>query len=138
MKIDRGGLTDPMMIGSEHLSSGCFHEGLHISIRLYARLVRDWVSSIGLEPAPFLTCSMRRNKITHIYRKTGDPCTLQILLGHTKVDSTVRYLGVELEDALVIAESAGSRDAGCPHFGHLFHVKVLHRSIFSHGKPYGG
>jgi site-specific recombinase XerC len=66
--------------------------------------VRDWVVSIGLEPSGYGTHSMRRMKVAEIYRKTGNLRAVQLLLGHTKVDSTVRYLGVELEDALSIAE----------------------------------
>lgn len=66
--------------------------------------MRDWVVSIGLEPSGYGTHSMRRMKVAEIYRKTGNLRAVQLLLGHTKVDSTVRYLGVELEDALSIAE----------------------------------
>lgn len=98
-------LEDPMMIGSEYLWPGRFHERLHISTRQYARLVRDWVSSIGLEPTSYGTHAMRRTKVAQIYRKTGNLRAVQLLLGHTKMDSTVRYLGVELEDALAIAEA---------------------------------
>ena len=67
--------------------------------------MRDWVKSIGLEPSAYGTHSMRRTKVAQIYRKTGNLRVVQLLLGHTKMDSTVRYLGVELEDALAIAES---------------------------------
>ena len=67
-------------------------------------MVRDWVVSIGLEPSGYGTHSMRRTKVAEIYRKTGNLRAVQLLLGHTKVDSTVRYLGVELEDALSISE----------------------------------
>lgn len=101
-------LDDPMMIGHEHLLPGWFHEPLHISTRQYARLVRDWVSSIGLEPSAYGTHSMRRTKVAQIYKKTGNLRAVQLLLGHTKMDSTVRYLGVELEDALAIAEAVES------------------------------
>lgn len=94
------------MVGSEHLWPGRFHEGRHISKRQYARLVRDWVTSIGLEPSAYGTHSMRRTKVAQTYRKTGNLRAVQLLLGHTKMDSTVRYLGVELEDALAIAEAA--------------------------------
>lgn len=97
-------LDDPMMTGSEYLWPGHFHERLHISSRQYARLVRVWVSSIGLEPSSYGTHSMRRTKVAQIYRKTGNLRAVQLLLGHTRMDSTVRYLGVELEDALAIAE----------------------------------
>ena len=98
-------LEDPLMIGSKHLWPGRFHERLHISTRQYARLVREWVTSIGLEPSAYGTHSMRRTKVAQIYRKTGNLRAVQLLLGHTKMDSTVRYLGVELEDALTIAEA---------------------------------
>ena len=68
-------------------------------------MVREWVQSIGLEPSAFGTHSMRRTKVAQIYRKTGNLRAVQLLLGHTKMDSTVRYLGVELEDALAISEA---------------------------------
>ncbi|WP_171234727.1 tyrosine-type recombinase/integrase [Ruegeria sp. HKCCA6837] len=76
----------------------------HLSTRQYARLVREWVSAIGLDPSSYGTHSLRRTKAALIYRKTGNLRAVQLLLGHSKVDSTVRYLGVELEDALSIAE----------------------------------
>ena len=98
-------MEDPLMVGSESLWPGRFHERLHISTRQYARIVRDWVSSIGLEVTAYGTHSMRRTKVTQIYKKTGNLRAVQLLLGHTKMDSTVRYLGVELEDALAIAET---------------------------------
>ncbi|MGI3186922.1 tyrosine-type recombinase/integrase [Nioella aestuarii] len=100
-----GWMDEPLMIGSEYLWPGRFHERLHISTRQYARLVRDWVKSIGLEPSSYGTHSMRRTKVAQIYRKTGNLRAVQLLLGHTKMDSTVRYLGVELEDALAISEA---------------------------------
>lgn len=98
-------LKDPVMIGSENLWPGRFHDRLHISTRQYARLVREWVSAIGLEPSAYGTHSMRRTKVAQIYRKTGNLRAVQLLLGHSKMDSTVRYLGVELEDALAISEA---------------------------------
>ncbi len=98
-------MEDELMVGSEYLWPGRFHERLHISTRQYARIVRDWVTSIGLEASAFGTHSMRRTKVTQIYKKTGNLRAVQLLLGHTKMDSTVRYLGVELEDALAIAEA---------------------------------
>ena len=101
----RDWLDHPMMTGQEYLWPGRFHEPLHISTRQYARLVRDRVTSIGLEPSAYGTHSMRRTKVAQIYRKTGNLRAVQLLLGHTKMDSTVRYLGVELEDALAIAEA---------------------------------
>jgi len=75
-----------------------------ISTRQYARLVHRWVDSIGLESVSYGTHSMRRTKVTQIYRKTGNLRAVQLLLGHTKLESTVRYLGIEVDDALNIAE----------------------------------
>lgn len=98
-------LEDPMMIGQEFLWPGRFHEPLHISTRHYARLVSEWVTSISLEPGAHGAHSMRRTKVAQIYRKTGNLRAVQLLLGHTKIDSTVCYLGVEIEDALAIAEA---------------------------------
>ena len=93
------------MIGSEYLWPGRFHERLHISTRQYARIVRIWVTSIGLEASAYGTHSMRRTKVTQIDNKTGNLRAVQLLLGHTKMESTVRYLGVELEDALTLSEA---------------------------------
>ena len=76
----------------------------HLSTRQYARIVHRWVASIGLETNAYGTHSMRRTKAAQIYKKTGNLRAVQILLGHTKLESTVRYLGVEVDDALRIAE----------------------------------
>lgn len=72
--------------------------------RQYARLVGEWTSSIGLDPLKFGTHSLRRTKATLIYRRTGNLRAVQLLLGHTKIESTVRYLGIEIDDAIEIAE----------------------------------
>jgi len=82
-----------------------FHDRPHISTRQYGRLVRNWVASIGVEPSAHGTHPMRRTKAAEIYRKTDNRRAVQLLLDHTKVDSTVRYLGVELEDALSIVDA---------------------------------
>lgn len=66
--------------------------------------MRDWVLSIGLEPSAYGNHSMRRTKVAQIYKKTGNLRAVQLLLGHTKMDSTVRYLGVDLDDALSLSE----------------------------------
>jgi integrase len=97
-------IMSPEVIGCHFMFPSRFHDHPHISTRQYGRSVRDWVVSIGLEPSGYGTHSMRRMKVAEIYRKTGNLRAVQLLLGHTKVDSTVRYLGVELEDALSIAE----------------------------------
>ena len=75
-----------------------------ISTRQYARLVDSWVASIGLDPSAYGTHSLRRTKATLIHRRTGNIRAVQLLLGHAKLESTVRYLGIEVEDALAIAE----------------------------------
>lgn len=74
-----------------------------LTTRQYARLVAGWVSEIGLDPLKFATHSMRRTKVTLIYRRTGNLRAAQLLLD-SKIESTVRYLGVEIDDALDIAE----------------------------------
>jgi integrase len=76
----------------------------HITTRAYFRLVGLWVKSIGLDPAAYGTHSLRRTKATLIYRRTHNLRAVQLLLGHTKLESTVRYLGIEVDDALEIAE----------------------------------
>jgi integrase len=76
----------------------------HLSTRQYARIVNDWVSSIGLDPAAYGTHSLRRTKATLIYRRTKNLRAVQLLLGHTNLDSTVRYLGIEIDDALEMSE----------------------------------
>ena len=76
----------------------------HISTRQYARIVSGWVASIGLDPADYGTHSIRRTKVSLIYRKTKNLRAVQLLLGHRKLESTVRYLGIEVDDALEIAE----------------------------------
>jgi len=93
------------MIECEYLWPGRFHDPLHISTRQYALLVKDWVASIKLEPSAFGTHSLLHIKAAQIYKKTGNLRAVQLLLGHIKMDSTVRYLGVDLEDALEISES---------------------------------
>ena len=76
----------------------------HLSIRQYARIVDSWVEEIGLDPAAYGTHSIRRTKPSLIYRRTKNLRAVQLLLGHTKLESTVRYLGIEVEDALELAE----------------------------------
>jgi integrase len=76
----------------------------HISTRQYARLVNKWVEEIGLDPSLYGTHSLRRTKPTIIYQRTKNLRAIQLLLGHTKLESTIRYLGVEVEDALEISE----------------------------------
>lgn len=76
----------------------------HLSTRQYARLVDEWVTGIGLRREDYGTHSLRRTKASIIYKATGNLRAVQILLGHTKIENTVRYLGVDVEDALTLAE----------------------------------
>ena len=75
-----------------------------MSTRQYARIVHAWVKSAGLDSSAYGTHSMRRTKAAQIYKKTGNLRAVQLLLGHTKLESTVRYLGIEVDDALTISE----------------------------------
>jgi integrase len=75
-----------------------------LTTKQYARLVHDWVACIGLDPSKFGTHSLRRTKAVLIYRRTGNLRPVQLLLGHARIESTVRYLGIEVDDAIEIAE----------------------------------
>jgi integrase len=88
----------------ECLFTGRRGPGHCMTTRQYARLVSEWIAGIGLDPHLFGTHSLRRTKATLIYRRTGNLRAVQLLLGHTKIESTVRYLGIEVDDALSIAE----------------------------------
>jgi len=95
----RGGTLDDFVFPSR------VNHTKHISTRQYAHLVDEWVTGIGLRPEDYGTHSLRRTKASIIYKQTGNLRAVQILLGHTKIESTVRYLGVDIEDALHLAES---------------------------------
>jgi len=90
--------------GGEFLFASRRNRQRPISTRQYARSVDKWVASIGLDASRFGTHSLRRTKASLIYRRTGNLRAVQLLLGHTKIESTVRYLGIEVDDALAIAE----------------------------------
>jgi integrase len=87
-----------------HLFPSRFRAQPHLSTRQYARIVHAWVESAGLDSSAYGTHSMRWTKAAQIYKKTGNLWAVQLLLGHTKLESTVRYLGVEVDDALSISE----------------------------------
>ncbi|RUW98828.1 integrase [Mesorhizobium sp. M8A.F.Ca.ET.059.01.1.1] len=95
----RGGTVDDYAFPSR------VHPNCHMSTRQYARLVDEWVVAIGLRPQEYGTHSLRRTKASIIYKATGNLRAVQILLGHTKIENTVRYLGVDVEDALELAEA---------------------------------
>ena len=78
--------------------------GRCLTTRQYARLLSVWIAGIGLDPSLYGTHSLRRTKAKLIYKRTGNLRAVQLLLGHTKIESTVRYLGIEVDDALTIAE----------------------------------
>ena len=88
----------------DYLFSSRIHASPHITTRQYGRIVRSWVTQIGLEPSGYGTHSMRRTKASLIYKRTKNLRAIQLLLGHTKLESTVRYLGIEVDDALEMAE----------------------------------
>jgi integrase len=80
------------------------NRGGHLTTRQYGRLVDEWVAMISLNPGNYGTHSMRRTKVALIYKKTGNLRACQLLLGHSKLESTVRYLGVDIEDAISLSE----------------------------------
>lgn len=94
----RGGALDDYVFPSR------VDHAMHISTRQYARLVHEWVTGVGLRREEYGSHSLRRTKASIIYKATGNLRAVQILLGHTKIENTVRYLGVEAEDALTLAE----------------------------------
>jgi site-specific recombinase XerD len=75
-----------------------------VTARQYARIVRGWIERAGMDSSAYGTHSMRCTKAAQIYRKTGNLRAVQLLLGHTKIESTVRYLGIEVDDALTLSE----------------------------------
>ena len=89
---------------SEFLFPSRLDRSNHVSRRQYARIVESWVTRIGLDSAVYGTHSLRRSKASLIYRRTKNLRAVQLLLGHAKLDSTIRYLGIEVEDALELAE----------------------------------
>ena len=90
--------------GTDYVFPSRIHSSPHLSKRQYARVLKSWLADIGLDPAAYGTHSLRRTKASLIYRRTKNLRAVQLLLGHTKIESTVRYLGIEVDDALEIAE----------------------------------
>jgi integrase len=80
------------------------HDQPHVTARQYARILHGWIEGAGMDGTAYGTHSMRRTKAAQIYRRTGNLRAVQLLLGHTKIESTVRYLGIEVEDALSLSE----------------------------------
>ncbi len=104
----REAVTDWMQTAELSASSYLFpsqlHSSMHLSTRQYSRMVESWVAGIGLDSTAYGTHSLRRTKASLIYRRTKNIRAVQLLLGHAKLESTVRYLGIEVDDALEIAE----------------------------------
>ncbi len=88
----------------DYLFPSRLHESPHLGTRQYARILGHWVDELGLDRADYGTHSIRRTKATLIYRRTKNLRAVQLLLGHSKLESTVRYLGIEVDDALEISE----------------------------------
>lgn len=88
----------------DYLFPSRVHRSPHLGTRQYARIVDGWVKHVGLDPCAYGTHSMRRTKATLIYKRTKNLRAVQLLLGHAKLESTVRYLGIEVDDALEMAE----------------------------------
>ena len=97
--IGHAGLTS-----EDSLFPSRVRRSVHLSTRQYARILDSWVRQIGLDKAQYGTHTLRRTKATLIYRRTKNLRAVQLLLGHTKLESTVRYLGIEVNDALEMAE----------------------------------
>ena len=99
-----GWISEFAVTKAGYLFPSRFRAQPHLSTRQYARIVHAWVQSVGLDSSAYGTHSLRRTKAAQIYKKTGNLRAVQLLLGHTKLESTVRYLGIEVDDALTIAE----------------------------------
>ncbi len=92
------------LTNDDYLFSSRIHDSPHLGTRQYARILDSWIEEIGLDPTAYGTHTMRRTKASLIYRRTKNIRAVQLLLGHTKLESTVRYLGIEVEDALELSE----------------------------------
>ena len=92
------------MVPGDYLFTSRVKSSPHLSRRQYARLLAKWLTAIGLDPRHYGTHSLRRTKASLIYKRTKNLRAVQLLLGHARVESTVRYLGVEVDDALELAE----------------------------------
>ena len=97
-------IKEAVLNSDDYLFPSRIHESPHLGTRQYARIVDSWVKEIGLDPVSYGTHSMRRTKASLIYRRTKNIRAVQLPLGHSKLESTVRYLGIEVEDALEMAE----------------------------------
>jgi site-specific recombinase XerD len=92
------------LCSEDYLFPSRVHTSPHIGTRQYARILESWVKEIGLYASAYGTHSMRRTKASLIYRRTKNLRAVQLLLGDTRLESTVRYVGIEVDDALELAE----------------------------------
>jgi len=92
------------LTSQDYLFSGRLHDSQHLATRQYARIIQHWVEMIGLDGSAYATHAIRRTEASLIYRRSKNLRAVQLLLGHTKLESTVRYLGIEVDDALEMAE----------------------------------
>lgn len=97
-------ITYAALKSEEYLFKSRIHNSLHISTKQYAHIVKSWVEQIGMDSVDYGTHSLRRTKASLIYRRTKNIRAIQLLLGHTKLESTARYLGIEVDEALEMAE----------------------------------
>lgn len=97
-------LTKAKLRSDDYLFPSRVHNSPHITTRQYARIVHRWIADIGLDASAYGTHSLRRTKASLIYKRTKNLRAVQILLGHTKLESMVRYLGIDVDDALEISE----------------------------------
>jgi site-specific recombinase XerD len=97
-------IKEAALTNDDYLFPSRIHDSLHLGARQYARILDTWIEDIGLDPTAYGTHSMRRTKASLIYRRTKNIRAVQLLLGQTKLESTVRYLGIEVEDALELSE----------------------------------
>ena len=97
-------IKEANLVNDDFLFPSRVHELPHLGTRQYARILNSWIEEIGLDPTAYGTHTIRRTKASLIYRRTKNIRAVQLLLGHSKLESTVRYLGIEVEDALELSE----------------------------------
>ena len=97
-------IKEAKLVNDDFLFPSRIHESQHLGTRQYARILNSWIEEIGLDPTAYGTHTIRRTKASLIYRRTKNIRAVQLLLGHSKLESTVRYLGIEVEDALELSE----------------------------------
>ena len=113
-----GGMKLQNLHSEDYSFPSRIHNSPHLGTRQYARIVQGWVKHVGLDPCAYGTHSIQRTKVTLIYKRTKNLCAVQLLLGHAKLESTIRYLGIEVDDAHKVSEETNiwraqwSRPAG--------------------------